>query len=152
MALSGFWLGGFGNTQLMLIYLFGMLYYALHYPAKFAFIQQIFDRSQYQSLTGLLEIQGQAAMMIAGGLGGILVEHVSLTTILLFDAATYLVSFLIQSTIPYEATHLRPTDAGTARPSVWRQYRRWLALAARAAAARTLLCLHPRAVSRGDGR
>ena len=61
----------------------------------FGFIQQIFDRSQYQSLTGLLEIQGQAAMMIAGGLGGILVEHVSLTTILLFDAATYLVSFQI---------------------------------------------------------
>jgi MFS family permease len=119
MALSGFWLGGFGNTQLMLIYLFGMLYYALHYPAKFAFIQQTFDRSHYQSLTGLLEIQGQAAMMIAGGLGGILVEHVPLTTILLLDAATYLASFLIQSSIPYEATHLRPAAAGSPSTSVW---------------------------------
>lgn len=119
MALCGLWLGGFGNFQLMLIYLFGMLYYALHYPAKFAFIQQIFDRSHYQSLTGLLEIQGQAAMMIAGGLGGILVEHVSLSTILLFDAATYGASFLIQATIRYEATHLQLRSASGGPTSVW---------------------------------
>ena len=41
-------------------------------------IQQLFDRSQYQSLIGLLEIQGQTAMMIAGGLGGLLVDRVPL--------------------------------------------------------------------------
>jgi MFS family permease len=106
MATLGLALGGFAMGLLMAIYFAGMLYYTLHYPAKFAFIQQIFDRSQYQSLTGLLEIQGQTAMMIAGGLGGWLVQHVSLSTILYFDAATYLASFLIQSTIPYTATHL----------------------------------------------
>jgi hypothetical protein len=84
-----------------------MFYYTLHYPAKFAFLQQIFAPSQYRSLMGLLEIQGQTAMMIAGGLGGILVEHVPLWVILLFDASTYLASLLVQSTIPYEATHLQ---------------------------------------------
>ncbi len=114
MALAGLALGGFATWQLMAIYFAGMLYYTLHYPAKFALIQQMFDRSQYQSLTGLLEIQGQTAMMIAGGLGGILIEHVPLWGILLFDAATYLASFLIQASLPYVATHLRGGEGGGA--------------------------------------
>ncbi len=121
MALTGLALGGFATWQLMAIYFAGMLYYTLHYPAKFALIQQMFDRSQYQSLAGLLEIQGQTAMMIAGGLGGLLVERVPLWVILLFDAATYLASFLIQATLPYEATHLTGKDGQPARPrpGVW---------------------------------
>jgi MFS family permease len=123
MAVVGLALGHFATWQLMTIYFCGMLYYTLHYPAKFAMIQQMFDRTQYQSLTGLLEIQGQTAMMIAGGLGGVLVEHVPLWGILLFDAATYLVSFLIQATLPYEATHLaaRHMSHATprAKPAVW---------------------------------
>jgi MFS family permease len=114
MAALGFALGGFAIWQLMTIYFAGMFYYTLHYPAKFALIQQIFDRSQYQSLTGLLEIQGQTAMMIAGGLGGVLVERVPLSTILLFDAATYLASFLIQATLPYQPTHLPGQTVGRA--------------------------------------
>jgi MFS family permease len=123
MAAVGLALGGFAPWQLMTIFFCGMLYYTLHYPAKFAMIQQMFDRSQYQSLIGLLEIQGQTAMMIAGGLGGVLVEHVPLWAILLFDAATYATSFLIQSTLPYEATHLTVVTSGwtavPARSSVW---------------------------------
>jgi len=123
MAAVGLALGHFAMWQLMTIYFCGMLYYTLHYPAKFALIQQMFDRSHYQSLTGLLEIQGQTAMMIAGGLGGWLVEHVPLWVILLFDASTYLVSFLIQATLPYEPTHLGTRHSSlvtsTAKPSVW---------------------------------
>lgn len=132
MAVTGLALGGFSTWQLMAIYFAGMLYYTLHYPAKFALIQQMFDRSQYQSLIGLLEIQGQTAMMIAGGLGGVLVAHAPLWVILLFDAATYLASFLLQASLPYEATHLMaqaspPASArnaggaacATRRPSVW---------------------------------
>ncbi len=112
---------GYGLGALVTVYFAGMLYYTLHYPAKFALIQQLFDRSQYQSLTGLLEVQGQTAMMIAGGLGGLLVEHVPLWVILLFDASTYLASFLIQATLPYEATHLGAARATSpaARSSVW---------------------------------
>ena len=117
MAILGLALGGFATWQLMTIYFAGMLYYTLHYPAKFAMIQQMFDRSHYQSLTGLLEIQGQTAMMIAGGLGGILVDRVPLWVILLFDAATYLGSFLLLATLPYRATHTETISH--ARPSVW---------------------------------
>jgi MFS family permease len=115
MAVVGLALGHFAMWQLMAIYFAGMLYYTLHYPAKFAMIQQMFERSQYQSLTGLLEIQGQTAMMIAGGLGGYLVDHVPLWVILLFDASTYLISFLIQATLPYEATHLAGATANENR-------------------------------------
>lgn len=117
MAVLGAFLGRYGLAQLATIYFCGMLYYTLHYPAKFAFLQQVFDRAHYQSLMGLMEVQGQVAMMIAGGLGSILVEKVSLTTILLFDASTYLTSFLVQSTLPYHASHL---DAGAPRVSAWR--------------------------------
>ncbi len=133
MAVTGLALGGFSMWQLQAVYFAGMLYYTLHFPAKFALIQQMFDRSQYQSLTGLLEIQGQTAMMIAGGLGGILVEHVPLWGILLFDAATYLISFLIQATLPYEATHLSGSDLrppGPASSSVSRRPSPWSGIGA----------------------
>ncbi len=119
MALLGLALGHFSTWQLAAIYFCGMFYYTLHYPAKFAFIQQIFDRSQYQSLTGLLEIQGQAAMMAAGALGGLLVDRVPLWAILLADASTYAISFAIQATLPYEATHLTAESASKPPTSVW---------------------------------
>jgi MFS family permease len=119
MAATGAFLGGYDLWQLSAIYFCGMFYYTLHYPAKFAFLQQVFDKSQYQSLMGLMEIQGQTAMMVAGGLGAILVEHVSLTTILAFDAATYLFSFAVQSGIPYQSTHLA-ADTAAAPVSAWR--------------------------------
>jgi MFS family permease len=118
MAVVGAATGHYELWQLAAIYFCGMFYYTLHFPAKFAFLQQVFDKSSYQSLMGLMEVQGQTAMMIAGGLGAILVEHVSLTTILLFDASTYLFSFLIQSTLPYESTHLDGA-AATPRVSAW---------------------------------
>jgi MFS family permease len=129
MAVTGLALGAFATWQLMAIYFAGMLYYTLHYPAKFALIQQMFDRSQYQSLTGLLEIQGQTAMMIAGGLAGLVIDRVPLWAILLFDAATYLGSFLIQSTLRYEATHLASKPDAGKRPPIWRSVGdgwRWL--------------------------
>src|SRR5262249_45270662 len=105
-------------------YFSGMLYYTLHYPAKYAFLQQIIDRQHYQSLTGLMEIQGQTASMLAGGLAGILIDRVPLWLILLIDASTYLFGFAIQSTPPYEATHLKdatpPRNAWQAMAEGWR--------------------------------
>ena len=104
--------------QLMVTYFCGMLYYTLHYPAKYAFLQQIIDRTHYQSLTGLMEIQGQTASMLAGGLAGLLIDRVPLSTILFADASTYLFSFFVQSSIPYTATHLA-TDLAKPTLSAW---------------------------------
>lgn len=111
MAMLGLWRGGFPPWQLMTIYFCGMMYYTLHYPAKFAFVQQIFDRSHYQALTGLLEVQGQTAMLIAGGIGGWMTEHAPLWLILLIDAATYAISFVLMSTLHYASTHLNDNHA-----------------------------------------
>jgi MFS family permease len=123
----GLALGGFGQATLVVTYFAGMMYYTLHYPAKFALIQQMFARSQYQSLIGLIEIQGQTAMMIAGGVAGLLVDRVPLWTLLLANSATYVASFLVLRTLPYAASHLTaPTapgaSAATPAPgrSVWR--------------------------------
>jgi MFS family permease len=123
MAVVGLLLGHFATWQLMAVYFAGMLYYTLHYPAKFAFVQQIFDRTHYQSLMGLLEIQGQSAMMIAGGLGSMLVDHVPLWAILLFDASTYAISFVLISSISYRSTHLETAaDAAPVPPtSTWKK-------------------------------
>lgn len=112
MAASGWWLGGFGTWQLMTIYFCGMFYYTLHYPAKWAMVQQIFDKSQYQSLTGLMEVQGQTAMLLAGALGGLAVAHLPLEIILLIDCATYTAAFFIQRGIPYASTHLSVAHDG----------------------------------------
>jgi MFS family permease len=105
MAITGLVRGEFATWQLVIVYFCGMFYYTLHFPAKFAFVQQIFGRAHYQSLTSVMEIQGQAASMLAGGLASVLIGHVSLTTILFLDACTYFVSFALQAGIPYEATH-----------------------------------------------
>lgn len=129
MAAWAFATGRVETWQLVVSYFSGMLYYTLHFPAKYAFLQQIFVREQYQPLMGVLEIQGQTAMMIAGGLGSVLVDRIPLAAILLIDALTYLFSFFVQSTLPYEATHLRdatklpPTNAWHAMAEGWRWLR-----------------------------
>ena len=114
MGATGLILGRFELWQLTTIYFCGMLYFTLSYPARFAFIQQIFDRSQYQSLMGLIEVQGQAAQLLAGAGGAFLADRVPLWVILFLDASTYGVSYLVQSTIPYTSTHIDQTS--TAKP------------------------------------
>ncbi len=104
MALWAAITGEVAAWQLLVSYFCGMLYYSLHFPAKFAFMQQIFERKHYQTLTGLIEIQSQTASMLAGGLAAVLLDHVSLATILFIDAATYLFSLGVQASIPYAAT------------------------------------------------
>jgi len=99
------------NWQLLLLFFCGVLYYSLHFPAKFAFIQQVFDRRHYQSLLGLMEVQGQIATMLAGGLASVLIDRVPFGLILLCNTATYAVSFFILRTLPYRATHLADDSA-----------------------------------------
>jgi len=141
MALLGAWRGEFATWQLVTVYFCGMFYYTLHFPAKFAFIQQIFDRAHYQSLTSVMEVQGQTASMLAGGLASLLIDHVSLTTILLIDASTYFVSFALQSTLPYEATHQTAETKNSPAPNAWRSVgEAWRWLRARPALATFLLC------------
>jgi MFS family permease len=65
MAAVAFLSGHVATWQLIVSYFCGMMYYTLHNPAKYAFLQQIIDPRHFQSLTGLMEVQGQAASMIS---------------------------------------------------------------------------------------
>lgn len=101
------WLTGETATwQLVVLYFCGMLYYTLHFPARFAFVQQIFDKQHYQQLVGLMEIQGQTASMLSGGIASVMLVYAPFPLILLCDACTYLFSFFVQRTLPYRADHL----------------------------------------------
>jgi MFS family permease len=140
MAVTGLFRGEYATWQLVTVYFCGMFYYTLHFPAKFAFVQQIFAREHYQSLTSMMEIQGQTASMLAGGLASLLIDHVSLTTILLLDASTYLVSLALQSGIPYEATH-RTAETDAKAPGAWQAVgEAWDWLRERPALSLFLLC------------
>ena len=117
MAAWMFVTGEAATWQLLVIFFCGMLYYTLHFPAKFAFVQQVFERKHYQSLMGLLEIQGQTASMLAGGLAALMIDHVDLSTILLLNGGTYVFSYFIQRPLPYTASHVsadRPKTSVTA--------------------------------------
>ena len=98
--------GDTATWQLVTLYFCGMLYYTLHFPARFAFVQKVFDKKHYQTLMGLMEIQGQTASFMVGGLASVMLVYVPVYVILLFDAGTYLFSFALQSTLPYESTHV----------------------------------------------
>ncbi|MCF7688405.1 MAG: MFS transporter [Cephaloticoccus sp.] len=109
--------GETATWQLVTLYFCGMLYYTLHFPARFAFVQQIFARKHYQQLVGLMEIQGQTASFLAGGLASVLLVYVPFYGILLFDAGTYLFSLTLQSTLPYKADHV---SVDQPRINAWR--------------------------------
>jgi MFS family permease len=141
MALIGLVRGEVATWQLVTVYFCGMFYYTLHFPAKFAFVQQIFGREHYQSLTSAMEVQGQTASMLAGGLASILIGHVSLTTILLLDASTYFISFALQSGIPYAATHQTAETKNSPAPNAWSAVAEaWRWLRVRPALSTFLLC------------
>src|SRR4051812_25264294 len=126
MATLAFFSGNVATWQLIVSYFCGMMYYTLHYPAKYAFLQQIIEPKHFQSLTGLMEIQGQAASMISGGLAGALVDRVPLWLILIIDAGTYLFSFVVQSTLPYKSTHLKIGAPATSTWQTMTEAWRWL--------------------------
>jgi MFS family permease len=87
--------------HLAILYASGVLYYFLFYPTLFALNQELFDRSQYKQLNGILEIQGQLATVLSGGIASILMAKVALHWILLLDVCTYLVAIYCLWKIPY---------------------------------------------------
>ncbi len=138
MATWMFVTGEAATWQLLVIFFCGMLYYTLHFPAKFAFVQQVFERKHYQALMGLLEIQGQTASMLAGGLAALMIDHVDLSTILLLNGGTYVFSYFIQRPLPYTASHVSADQPKTSVTADLVEGLRWLG--ARPAFTTFILC------------
>ncbi|RXJ00686.1 MFS transporter [Anaerobacillus alkaliphilus] len=88
--------------HLSVLLISGGFYYNLFYPTIFAFNQEIFDKSQYKALNGIMEVQGQLAAVLAGGIAAFLLPLINFKWILVLDAATYLIAIGLFLTIPYK--------------------------------------------------
>jgi MFS family permease len=87
--------------ELLTVFCYGSLGASVYYPAQFALNQEIFAHNQYEQLSGAIEIQWQAASMIAGAAGAFLISRVPLWSILSIDAATYAASFCLIIRLAY---------------------------------------------------
>lgn len=96
--------GHFTTSGLLILFLTSSLYHNFYFPTVMAFSQEIFDRSLFKKLNGMLEVQNQAAVVTAGGLAGVILGMVSYTYIFLFDAFTFLISFAMIFSIRYESS------------------------------------------------
>jgi len=85
----------------MFIYMIGSLYYTIFYPTMFALNQEIFNKNQYKTLNGTMEVQGQLSSVIAGALASILLSRWELQYILLLDVLTYAAAIYFFLKIPY---------------------------------------------------
>ncbi|MFS1511084.1 MFS transporter [Chengkuizengella sp. SCS-71B] len=119
-SLFGFFGVEYQTWHLVILFLTGSFYFSLFYPTMFAMNQEIFDRSLYKTLNGMMEIQGQlSTFIVAGGIASILLGRLDLHWILFIDAITYTIAFVILSTIPY----IQSNRTHTERKSFWRKMR-----------------------------
>lgn len=103
------------------IFMFSMMVFNIHYPTVYAFSQEIVEPEYYGRINSMIEIQGQTSSMIAGALAafllggtsgkllwveskfGISVEPWGIYEIFILDGITYLIAFLIISSMKYSS-------------------------------------------------
>lgn len=111
IALFGFWNQELTTWQLLVLYMASVVYYAVHYPTMLAFVQEIFDRKAHNRLNGVLEVQSQAASMIAGGLAGVLFQVIDPARLLLVVAMGFVISLVLLSSIPYRRKFITKSES-----------------------------------------
>lgn len=107
------------------VFMFSMMVFNIHYPTVYAFSQEIVEPEYYGRINSMIEIQGQTSSMIAGALAafllggtsgklqwieskfGISVEPWGIYEIFLLDGFTYLIAFLIISSMSYTSLTTR---------------------------------------------
>jgi DHA3 family macrolide efflux protein-like MFS transporter len=108
---------------LAVVFGFTILNYNLHFPALYAWTQEMTTSKNYGKVNSILEIQGQATTMLAGGVGVFLLQGMgpldfatigiettldikawSIYEIFLMDAITYAIAIILISTIRYQRT------------------------------------------------
>lgn len=96
--------GDYADWMLVAIYLVTTFMYQIHYPALSALVQESYEARHYGSINSLMEIQGQTASVLSGGVAGILLQYYGLHIVLIINALTYLFAFLNLSTMSYSFT------------------------------------------------
>ncbi|MBO8156888.1 MAG: MFS transporter [Bacillaceae bacterium] len=98
----GFFIEGYSAVHLTGLYLISIIYYMFHYPTVDALSQELFSKEYYGKVNSIMEIQGQGAAVIAGALASVLISVFGLSMILIFDAITFLITFLLYGFISYQ--------------------------------------------------
>ncbi len=117
MTAAGCWALASGEPSpalLVTAYFGAMLYSTLHYPAKFAYVQETFRPRHYAALTGLTEIQGQTAAILAGGIASLVIGKAALSALLFVHAGAHLLGLLLQRGLPS-----RPPRPARVHRSAW---------------------------------
>lgn len=110
LAVWGFF-GGYAEWMLIAIYLVTTFMYQIHYPAQSALVQEQFEPRHYNDINSLLEIEGQTASVLSGGVAGILLNSYGLHVVLVVNALTYLFAFALLSTMKYTFSLAREARA-----------------------------------------
>jgi len=116
-AILGFSGGTYTIWHYTTIYMIGSLYYTIFYPTMFAMNQEIFDKSQYKSLNGTMEVQGQLSSMIAGAVASYLLVQWELQSILLLNVASYGAAAYFYIRLPY--VKAKPMKNVNKRSGAW---------------------------------
>jgi MFS family permease len=122
VAAAGYIIGHVPTPLVMLVFATTIYIYNIHYPALYAFGQEISEKSNYGKMNSYFEIQGQATSMLAGAIGAVLlsgtknqminflginihlpfdIEKWDLQDIFLMDACTYLIAIILIASIRY---------------------------------------------------
>jgi len=130
---AGFMLGEVPSFLILSVFAGTILIYNFHYPALYAFGQEITERQYYGKFTSLTEILGQSTSILAGAAAAILLsgfnnpvieintwtfktgiyfEPWSMHAIFLLDACTYAIGIGLIALIQYTPVALRVPETG----------------------------------------
>lgn len=130
----GYFLGEVPSWCAMLVFSGTILVYNIHYPALYAFGQEITERQYYSRFTSWTEIIGQTTSILSGGAAAILLSGISsgehtiagytinlpfnieawtLQDVFLVDAITYAIGFALILMIKYEPIAIRHIESGS---------------------------------------
>ena len=131
----GYYQGALSLLLVGIVFFITFLNYSLHFPAAYAFAQEIIPKQYYAKMSSFLEISHQVTGIISGALAAILLEGATNGTINIFgftwvtdwqispwkihkiflvDAITYLLAMGIIALIQYESLVERVPENGSA--------------------------------------
>lgn len=117
-----------GSWLLYAVFTFTVLNFNIHYPALYAFVQEMSEKKDYGRINSMLEIQGQTTRMISGAFAAILLSGLNqgfidkynlpfqidftiapwpIEDIFLMDAITYALAFMLILAIRYVPISVR---------------------------------------------
>lgn len=116
-----------GNTSWLAAIVFALTFwnYNIHYPAFYAFMQEITEREHYKKIASYIEVQSQLATALAGGIaalllgGGLQTEWITWTIepwelwqVFALDATTYFIALGVIYSMKYAPISERGEESG----------------------------------------